>query len=168
MAFAVKNGAGVLVLGCLITGYFAFLFDVTVPVSNGTERVVNLGLMNDRQIGTIVGIGVALAGIILLVLGRNYPEPPNPFPIPPPDTPTGFSFNILFAVHYKVQPTAGQPSLSRPMWNREVESITNLGSYRPQQIEWAYASGVEPQDFARFVAFIETYREWQFGGGYST
>ncbi len=42
---------------------FLLFFDVSVSTPAG--RVVNLGLMGDRQLGVIVGLGLVLFGLIL-------------------------------------------------------------------------------------------------------
>lgn len=55
-----------LIAGLAVAGYFFLAFDASV--STGTGRVVNLGLMADRQNGIIIGIGVSLVGAIMLVL----------------------------------------------------------------------------------------------------
>lgn len=56
--------AAMLVLGGLadVLGFLLF-FDVSVSTPAG--RVVNLGLMGDRQLGVIVGLGCVLFGILL-------------------------------------------------------------------------------------------------------
>ena len=59
--------------------YFFGFFDVSVEVpritilgtSMGGERVVNLGLLNQRQNGILFGFGAAIVGAILLYLGRD-------------------------------------------------------------------------------------------------
>jgi len=52
--------------------YYAFLFDVTVPVEVSefipTGRVNNIGLMNERLIGIICGFGSTFIGIILAIV----------------------------------------------------------------------------------------------------
>lgn len=51
---------------------FALSMDVSVPTGAG-GRVNNLGLMADRQIHTIVGGVIALAGLIMVLLGGRAP-----------------------------------------------------------------------------------------------
>lgn len=65
-----------LVIGGLIAAaYYLMFFDtsVYVPGGYGIDRVNNLGLMADRQNGIIAGIGVALLGGILMLIGFLHP-----------------------------------------------------------------------------------------------
>jgi hypothetical protein len=66
------------VVGVAVLRHFFFVFDTSVPVDDfgwrgfGTgppARVVNLGLMQDRQIGIWVGLGVTAAGLITALFG---------------------------------------------------------------------------------------------------
>ncbi|WP_238349095.1 hypothetical protein [Pseudomonas poae] len=50
---------------------FALSMDVSVPTGAG-GRVNNMGLMADRQIHTIVGGMIALAGLLMVLLGGRY------------------------------------------------------------------------------------------------
>ena len=60
-------GAFALIVGvCWLI--FALSMDVSVPTGAG-GRVNNLGLMADRQIHTIVGGVIALAGLLMILLG---------------------------------------------------------------------------------------------------
>jgi hypothetical protein len=49
------------IVGCLITLVYWLIYDTTV----GYESTHNLGLMNNRVVGTIVGVGMALGGLIV-------------------------------------------------------------------------------------------------------
>jgi hypothetical protein len=62
---------GVLLLigGLAVTGYFFLGYDTSVE--SGMGRVNNLGLMADRQNGIIIGIGLAVIGTIMLVIGSR-------------------------------------------------------------------------------------------------
>lgn len=62
---------GVLLLigGLAVTGYFFLGYDTSVE--SGIGRVNNLGLMADRQNGIIIGIGLAVIGTIMLVIGSR-------------------------------------------------------------------------------------------------
>ncbi|MBS4090704.1 zinc ribbon domain-containing protein, partial [Pseudomonas rustica] len=52
---------------------FALSMDVSVPSGAG-GRVSNLGLMADRQVHTIVGGMIAIAGLLMVLLGgRSSP-----------------------------------------------------------------------------------------------
>ena len=62
-------GALLLVAGCAVVGYFFFVFDPSVE--SGVGRVNNLGLMADRQNGIIIGIGLGVAGTIMLAIGSR-------------------------------------------------------------------------------------------------
>ena len=55
----------------LIAGicWVIFALSMDVSVSTGMGRVNNLGLMADRQVHTIVGGMIALAGIMMLIFG---------------------------------------------------------------------------------------------------
>jgi hypothetical protein len=75
-------GLLLLVLGIGIAGYFLLFFDVSVPVDyegNNSfglpERVNNIGLMADRNNGIIIGLALAVAGGVLMVVGRKRPAP---------------------------------------------------------------------------------------------
>ena len=62
---------GILLLigGLAVTGYFFLGYDTSVE--SGMGRVDNLGLMADRQNGIIIGIGLAVIGTIMLVIGSR-------------------------------------------------------------------------------------------------
>lgn len=55
----------------LIVGicWVVFALSMDVSVSTGMGRVNNLGLMADRQVHAIVGGMIALAGLVMLILG---------------------------------------------------------------------------------------------------
>jgi hypothetical protein len=60
-------GGLLLVAGLAIAAYFFLGFDASVE--SGSGRVMNLGLMADRQNGIIIGIGLGVVGAIMLVIG---------------------------------------------------------------------------------------------------
>lgn len=62
-------GALLLIAGLAVAGYFFLTFDTSVE--SGYGRVVNLGLMADRQNGIIVGIGLGVVGTIMLAIGSR-------------------------------------------------------------------------------------------------
>ena len=79
--------------GGFVTLYFLIGFDVSVP--GGVGSIVNLGLLNDRQAGVMVGLAALIVGAIFLAAGeitrnsRRTPRCPscraeNPLPIESP------------------------------------------------------------------------------------
>lgn len=59
-------GAIVAVLGVIMTVWFAFFYDVTVPLdSQYGGSVNNIGLMNNRLIGIIIGGFITITGVII-------------------------------------------------------------------------------------------------------
>lgn len=62
-------GALFLIGGLAVAAYFLLAFDTSVE--SGYGRVTNLGLMNDRTNGIIVGIGLGIVGTIMLVIGSR-------------------------------------------------------------------------------------------------
>ena len=58
-----------LVLGLLCTAYFFFFYSTSVET--GVGAVNNLGLMQNRTLGCIVGIGLAVVGTLMGLLGRK-------------------------------------------------------------------------------------------------
>lgn len=73
------SGLGTFLLWAGILGalYFLFLFDTSVAVDRqaayylGTNRVHNIGLMNDRQAGIIASVGAAILGALLVKVGSK-------------------------------------------------------------------------------------------------
>jgi hypothetical protein len=55
--------------GLALAGYFFLFFETSVE--SGVGRVVNFGLLADRQNGIIIGLGLAIVGTILLVLSSR-------------------------------------------------------------------------------------------------
>ena len=62
-------GSLFIIAGLAVAAYFFFAYDTSVE--SGAGRVVNLGLMADRQNGIIVGIGLAIVGAITFALGSR-------------------------------------------------------------------------------------------------
>lgn len=56
-----------LVGGCL-AGFFPFAYDISVSTDGGD--VANLAKMNDRQVGTIIGVAILLVGVALFAIGE--------------------------------------------------------------------------------------------------
>ena len=65
------NGWGglLLVIGIIVAGYFLFFFDPSVYTGFG--RVNNIGLLQDRQNGLLVGVAMAIVGAVLLAFGNR-------------------------------------------------------------------------------------------------
>ena len=76
-------GAFLFLGGVVGAVYFYAYFDTSVEVptldilgqSVGGGRVNNLGLMQDRQNGLIISIGVALVGLLLVAMGERRSRP---------------------------------------------------------------------------------------------
>jgi hypothetical protein len=64
-----RVGILLLLAGLVVTAYFFFGFDTSVE--SGVGRVNNLGLMADRQNGILIGLGLAIVGTIMLVIGSR-------------------------------------------------------------------------------------------------
>lgn len=58
-----------LVGGLLCTAYFVFFYSPAVDTRLGA--VNNLQLMQNRTLGCIVGIGLAILGTLMTLVGRN-------------------------------------------------------------------------------------------------
>jgi len=77
----ILNPIGVIILlaGLAVSIYFFLFFDTSVEVPTtelfgqtfGGERVNNLGLMNQRTNGVIIGMGIAIIGLILALATRG-------------------------------------------------------------------------------------------------
>ena len=55
--------------GIIVSAYFWFAYDTSV--SSGFGSVNNIGLMQNRQLGLIVGIGLAIVGVILFAISKR-------------------------------------------------------------------------------------------------
>jgi len=62
-------GAVLLIAGIALAAYFFLAFDASVE--SGYGRVNNIGLMADRQNGIIIGLGLGVAGTIMLAIGSR-------------------------------------------------------------------------------------------------
>jgi hypothetical protein len=62
-------GAVLLIAGIALAAYFFLAFDASVE--SGYGRINNIGLMADRQNGIIIGIGLGVAGTIMLAIGSR-------------------------------------------------------------------------------------------------
>ena len=82
-------GIFLLVIGLIMFFYFAAVFDTSVTVDYSAtggnsfgfpDRVNNIGLMQERNVGIVVGIVLAVGGGVLMVIGRKRPVPATPSP----------------------------------------------------------------------------------------
>ena len=82
-------GVFLLVIGLIMFFYFAAAFDTSVAVDYSAtggnsfgfpDRVNNIGLMQERNTGLVVGIVLAVGGGVLMVIGRKRPVPATPPP----------------------------------------------------------------------------------------
>ena len=62
-------GVLLMIIGLVIVGFFFLGFDPSVETGSG--RVVNLGLLADRQNGIIAGIGLGVVGAIMVATGSR-------------------------------------------------------------------------------------------------
>ena len=64
-----------IILGVLLVFFFGLVYDTTVPVyefaPTHSPRIHNLGLMQNRLIGVVVGVLLIVVGVILTVAGRG-------------------------------------------------------------------------------------------------
>jgi hypothetical protein len=65
-----RTSGVLLLIGGLLVAVYCFLFFDT-SVESAVGPVNNIGLMADRQNGIIVGIGIAIIGTILFVVGSR-------------------------------------------------------------------------------------------------
>ena len=73
------KGFGIFILIAGIC-WMIFALNMDVSVSTGMGRVNNLGLMADRQVHTIVGGMIALAGIMMVIFGGKVSVSPASIP----------------------------------------------------------------------------------------
>ncbi|MBM2820549.1 MAG: Glycerol-3-phosphate acyltransferase [Candidatus Berkelbacteria bacterium] len=79
MTKQISSGVLVMIGGIVAVIYFAMFFDTSVvtPTTQmfgqtlGGDRVNNLGLMNDRSNGIMIGIGAAIFGLILSIVTKS-------------------------------------------------------------------------------------------------
>jgi len=65
------TGAWLIVIGISVVAYFYFYFSTVVD--SGGEQIYNVGLMNDRTLGIIIGVGACIVGAVLMAFGRGSP-----------------------------------------------------------------------------------------------
>ena len=58
-------------VGVLVAGFFFAVFDTTVAGIAG-GRMHNIGLMQERQLGCIAGMVIAVVGVIVLVASNRH------------------------------------------------------------------------------------------------
>ena len=59
-----------LVLGVVVCGYFFFIYDTSVATSS-SERVENVGRLNFRLCGLVIGGVMFLGGLLVSLLGKS-------------------------------------------------------------------------------------------------
>jgi hypothetical protein len=69
-------GVVLICVGLCLVLYFWVLYDTTVPVYPQAypaipDRVYNVGLMHNRTVGVMIGIGCLAAGVALALFGRR-------------------------------------------------------------------------------------------------
>jgi hypothetical protein len=148
----------------LILFYFVLLYDTSVPTGYGGNRVHNVGLMQDRLIGVLVGVALLIAAAFLIASEPAPSAPTQPIPpqtaILPPTPPLGWTLDVHSAQHYPL-PAKSLATTSRVLWERDLRFRTDLSRYSSRQLDWAYSNGVQPERFDEFVAFVESYRSYQ-------
>jgi hypothetical protein len=71
-ATSIMIGGPLLVIGGILCSvFFGFFYDTSVSTDFG--RVHNTGLMQNRELGLIVGIGLVIAGVVLAISKRTLP-----------------------------------------------------------------------------------------------
>lgn len=68
-------GLLVLAFGLIIAFYFFAVFDTSVALEGSSDRVNNIGLMRDQQMGSVFGLVLAVAGGVLMYIGRRRTTP---------------------------------------------------------------------------------------------
>ncbi len=63
-------GIVLICFGAILTLFFTMVYDTSVTTIYG-DRVHNLGLMQDRLIGVLVGLGLLVGGIIAVSIDRS-------------------------------------------------------------------------------------------------
>ena len=79
MTRPISIGVLVMIGGIVAVIYFAMFFDTSVATPTteifgqtiGGGRVNNIGLMNDRSNGIMIGIGAAIFGLILSIVAKS-------------------------------------------------------------------------------------------------
>ena len=57
------------IAGALCTAYFFFFY--STAVDSGAASVNNVGLMQNRTLGCVIGIGIAIVGVLMALLGSK-------------------------------------------------------------------------------------------------
>lgn len=95
-------GVFVLIVGTLATFYFMAIFDT----SRGAYH--NVGLLQDRQNGIIVGVALALGGLVTMLTGKN-PAPPKSSPCPACGVPTPDNLSVCQSCHRQIRRRKDSP-----------------------------------------------------------
>lgn len=76
--FSASEGKWLITMGAILVGYFFLVYDTSVPVdyfySGPGARVHNIGRMQNRQLGILVGFGSIGVGLTLSIVARNRRE----------------------------------------------------------------------------------------------
>lgn len=155
-------------LGCLTGLYFFLFYNIGIDTGYG-RRVVNEGLMNDRIVGMMFGMGMCLVGGFF----ATRPAPGSPAatslnapvapPKPQPKPPNGFTGDIGDALSYKTNQTI-QPTQSKIIYKRDIEAAFNAAgrTVLPYQIDYGYSLQLTAKQLAEHIDYIEAYRTWRF------
>ena len=115
----------------LIVGicWVMFALSMDVSVSTGMGRVNNLGLMADRQVHTIVGGMIALAGLVMAIFGGKVaaPTPSAPAKMDTRPCPLCAEVNAVSAPRLKNGWVASTACRDDEEQRRTIEAITATG-----------------------------------------
>jgi hypothetical protein len=62
-------GTAVAFIGLCVVLFYWIMYDTSVPSVSYGVRVHNIGLMQNRQIGIMIGLGILLVGFVSFVFG---------------------------------------------------------------------------------------------------
>jgi hypothetical protein len=68
-------GTALVVVASLIGGYFLLAFEASVPSGSGDGRIMNIGLMAERQNWIIVSGILGLAGLLMILIPSGDMRP---------------------------------------------------------------------------------------------
>lgn len=64
-------GASLIFLGLLIAAFFVIGYDTSVAGTDGTTRINNMGLMQNRQSGISGGLQLSILGALLMIYSKE-------------------------------------------------------------------------------------------------
>jgi hypothetical protein len=142
--------------------YYWLIYDPTIPTQGG--RIYNIGRMNDRTTGIIVGIAMMMGGLMLLQMNprKNFTTANlNLVGATWPAAPQGFNQPIDLALKYRPV-ISGSPNQSYPHWHRLIItylSVNHIGiSPTNLQYDWGYQLSLSPDSFVAWVSYVEAHR----------